>query len=529
MIKSTIITWVFLFVQFVFVQGQDNTPCSLTKEGFSSMLQRENSKEDSMQLYTCLNSGDPTIQYYLGLLFYKWGNDSSATTHFERALELNIQSTGYVHMHAARSFARWWHDDEAIEHIESAITAGAVVYPWFRSTPILKLKERNARVAMLFEQQKPSFNSWTLLFIPIIFIAFLQSLLFFTWSQRFHSSTKFLAWLTLVIAVIMTSYVLYWTKFAFDFSYLVNWYHPLYFAIGPLYYLYLRTIFSANSIIKTSSIALHFVPFLLVFICSLPLLLRAYDIQLKWPNDIVFIGTHYLFKLAHLTIYFIASLSIFRHEKQIDDYINAWSKVIIACFGLFLLANISYYVLVSWEGFQITHDYFISIVMALSILAIGVFGFIQPEVFRSVPVIKALQPIKKYRTSGLTENASLSLKKELEDLMKEHEVYKENELRLQDLANYLNASKHHVSQVINTHYGVNFFDFINTYRIEHVARLLCNPNRNKDTIIQLAYDAGFNNKVSFNKAFKQHFNMTPSAYRKLKSKEAAIKKLERNN
>jgi AraC-like DNA-binding protein len=43
--------------------------------------------------------------------------------------------------------------------------------------------------------------------------------------------------------------------------------------------------------------------------------------------------------------------------------------------------------------------------------------------------------------------------------------------------------------------------------------VLANPDYAHFTIIQIAYEAGFNNKASFNKYFKREIGMTPSAYR----------------
>lgn len=165
----------------------------------------------------------------------------------------------------------------------------------------------------------------------------------------------------------------------------------------------------------------------------------------------------------------------------------------------------------------------------MSILGIGLFGLIQPNVFKSMTIAQAIVPIKKYRTSGMTAQASASLQRELEELMTVQEVFKENELRLDDLASYLNASKHHVSQVINEHYEKNFFDFVNTYRVNFVAQRLSDPKYEKSTIIQLAFEAGFNNKVSFNRAFKSKFDKTPSAYRKSKKDERNQLRMEREN
>ena len=157
-------------------------------------------------------------------------------------------------------------------------------------------------------------------------------------------------------------------------------------------------------------------------------------------------------------------------------------------------------------------DYAISFVMAIGILTVAYMGLVQRRVFRSEPIGYFI-PVKKYQTSNLTPGASESIKKRLERLLAEEQVFRENELRLTDLAAYLDIGHHQLSQVINEQYGVNFFELINRYRVEHVKRLLADPAYSQHTIIQIAYEAGFNNKVSFNRYFKKEIGITPSAYR----------------
>ena len=151
-------------------------------------------------------------------------------------------------------------------------------------------------------------------------------------------------------------------------------------------------------------------------------------------------------------------------------------------------------------------------VMGLGILIIAYMGLLQKRVFSSEP-ISSIISIQKYQSSSLTAGASESIKKRLERLLTEEQVFKENELRLDDLASYLDISRHQLSQVINEHYKVNFFELLNKYRVDYVRKVLSDPAYANYTIIQIAYEAGFNNKASFNKYFKREMGITPSAYR----------------
>ena len=475
----------------------------------------------------CHLEQEAQFRYYLGLCQLKLEDDTAALQSFVVALENGFANKPALHMQLARTHARLRQDELAYDELIRARQHGARLYPWFRSPSLKSLKSRHEKVSFLYHDTKASFDSWTIIFVPFILLGLLQAAIFKIWRKKFIRHTKYLSGLLVVFSVMMISYVLYWTNFVFDFPYLTNWWHALYYLIGPLYYLYVKGVFSEGDENKTSTF-LHFIPFLLCVAFILPMLTQSYGLSLNWPAWMLFSGAHYLPKMLHLIAYLIATIWIAKNDMQVDDHIRSWTRVVIISFALFLAANITYFFLVQWSGFNAEWDYMISIVMCMSVLTTGVFGLIQPRVFKSTPISTALSPIK-YKSSGLTAAASQSLNRELIDLMAEQEVYRENELRLNDLASYLQTSKHNVSQVINEHYNVSFFEFVNSYRVEYVAACLSSPKYSQDTIIQLAYDAGFNNKVSFNKAFKATYNMTPSAFRKLKRNDWKIRQQGLNN
>jgi len=59
---------------------------------------------------------------------------------------------------------------------------------------------------------------------------------------------------------------------------------------------------------------------------------------------------------------------------------------------------------------------------------------------------------------------------------------------------------------------MNFFNLINKFRIEEAREILRNDINKNLNIIDVAYDVGFNNKVTFNKAFKEETSLTPTQY-----------------
>lgn len=126
--------------------------------------------------------------------------------------------------------------------------------------------------------------------------------------------------------------------------------------------------------------------------------------------------------------------------------------------------------------------------------------------------MKPLDPKDKYGKTGLSKSFSLELKNRLEYLMANQKLYLQHQLKLDDIAELLDISRHHASQVINENFQVSFYDYINAFRIEDAKRQLVSDYDPSKSISDLAYECGFNNRVSFYKAFKKLTATTPTEY-----------------
>jgi AraC-like DNA-binding protein len=93
-----------------------------------------------------------------------------------------------------------------------------------------------------------------------------------------------------------------------------------------------------------------------------------------------------------------------------------------------------------------------------------------------------------------------------------NKAYANPELTLTDLARQLDTNSSYLSKVINTGFGQNFNDFINYYRVEEVKQQLQSERAGQVTIMSIAYDAGFNSKATFNRAFKKFTGKNPKDF-----------------
>lgn len=122
---------------------------------------------------------------------------------------------------------------------------------------------------------------------------------------------------------------------------------------------------------------------------------------------------------------------------------------------------------------------------------------------------------KKVGENNLNENSTIiSQLEKITKVMEEDKLYKNPSLSIYDLSNKIGVPKNKLSSIINDELSLNFFQFVNQYRLQEVVDLFKDDEERKYNILDLAYESGFNSKSSFNSLFKQHYNMTPSQYRK---------------
>lgn len=88
-------------------------------------------------------------------------------------------------------------------------------------------------------------------------------------------------------------------------------------------------------------------------------------------------------------------------------------------------------------------------------------------------------------------------------------------LSLEKVAKAAFFSTFHFHRIFKAVVGETVSDFIRRLRLETAAnQLISNKYRN---ITRIAMDCGFSSSQNFSKAFRQHFGMTPSAYKKSKT------------
>ncbi len=101
----------------------------------------------------------------------------------------------------------------------------------------------------------------------------------------------------------------------------------------------------------------------------------------------------------------------------------------------------------------------------------------------------------------------------IKQVMEAEQLYLTPGLTVEKLADHLAIPEKLVSQIVNRHFEMNFYEFVNSYRVGEAKRLLKTAEL-RDQPIHVIYEAaGFKSKSSFFTLFKKAVGITPSQYR----------------
>lgn len=403
--------------------------------------------------------------------------------------------------------------------------------------------------------ESASFDTWTVIFLLAAIHGIAVAMLLFKYDKGVKVANKTLAGLLLVFAVSMVYYVCFWTGYANKYPWLNFWTASLPFLFGPLMYKYVLQLDDQKPKIN---FRMHLLPFIIFTVYYFPFILREILNRPNWLRELYFKPLLPIFQTVNLGYIILHCLSMFIYGIIILVYVNnsrlklnkyaipgeikkvRWLTQIAVFFMIFVFAYLSYWILVFTNLLSVEYDYGISVIMTFFIYWVGYKGFHQPEIIQeyvfaetgikqedsiSSPIIpfniiaqNQVEPKRKYRNSTLSEEDALKCHSALINLMQEQQLWKDDNLKMQQVAESLGVSTHHLSQVINGISGQTWSDFINGYRIFHAKTLLGDNNYN-GKILAIAFDCGFSNKSTFNAAFKKVTGCSPSAFR-----EQAIKK-----
>ncbi|GAA4453125.1 helix-turn-helix domain-containing protein [Nibrella saemangeumensis] len=322
----------------------------------------------------------------------------------------------------------------------------------------------------------------------------------------------------------------------------VGWLLPSLF--GPLLFLFTQKLISERPRWQRTD-WLHFAPFVLLLLYLMPYYLQSAEAKRAYLSDFAqsvqddFGPVNSLLNVLHIVYISAAVYGLRRHERRVlNEYSEVqqlrlrWLQQFLSLVLVLLVSSVLIFYARKWNipGLGGLYRYHYLGVIVL-IYWIGYKALSQPVLFNQKPVGPATkqdkllpvvpEPIaddlstetaEKYKKSALPDELSDRYQARLLAYMDEEKPYRNQTLTIHELAEALNISRHHLSQVLNDRLGRNFYDFVNEYRVAEVKRLLTDPQYSHYTTLGIAEEAGFNSKATFNAVFKKMTGQTPSEY-----------------
>jgi len=117
----------------------------------------------------------------------------------------------------------------------------------------------------------------------------------------------------------------------------------------------------------------------------------------------------------------------------------------------------------------------------------------------------------RYANKKIDEQQAVALTAKLDRMISEGALYKNPDLKLNDLASKMGISGHQLSQLLNDNLGKSFAAYINEYRVNEACQMIANQQHIK--LEAIGYEVGFNSKSTFYTTFKKHKSTTPTLYK----------------
>lgn len=343
--------------------------------------------------------------------------------------------------------------------------------------------------------------------------------------------------LLIFFCVLMLSYLFGYLSYRLEIDSLRLFLWNIGMLLPQLIYLYVKQLMYGQVKIEPSNI-LHFLPWI-----SSSIYLVILGLNCPTKELLIILSNHNYLSKPILYVFFsfldlilspIYAILIFKTIRKYKNKINdnysysedidlTWIKIIAITTMAFWLVIYAFYISSSYH--ILTEEDSIKYGLSLSVILvfyIGYYGTKQKSLLfsnyneitdSSAQIPTQLDSIKiKYQKNGLTIEKAKVLMSTINEYMVQEKPYLNQKLSIQNLSEETQMPTHHISQVLNDVAGQNFFSYTNSYRTEAFIEKIKNNEHQKNTLLGLAYDCGFNSKSSFNRIFKDIKGVSPSEY-----------------
>ncbi|HEY7883625.1 MAG TPA: helix-turn-helix domain-containing protein [Cellvibrionaceae bacterium] len=289
---------------------------------------------------------------------------------------------------------------------------------------------------------------------------------------------------------------------------------------GPALYFYVASLTQHQFALRTRHL-LHLLPIAIAWVCLLTFSLDSDNFLWRSETTTVVTETvvNYLWHASKIIpfLYGVAATYMLMryHRKLKDQYSSfsssepAWLSVLALGFTLSWAFSVVVHISAQFMSIAAADVLGISENYLIFVLINGLFAY-SLMYAHQVLTTKPTEITKTISNDKPDEEAITKVHAGME----EAKLFLQHNLNIEEFSTRIDLPVRDVSAVINKHFGTNFFEYMNSYRVEEAKRLLTDKDHADLTVLDILLQAGFNSKSAFHRFFKRLTGMSPSEYRK---------------
>jgi len=355
-----------------------------------------------------------------------------------------------------------------------------------------------------------------------IFIAFFSSFLIMGKAKKVMADYVLAVWF-MIIGLHLIFFMLIWSEAYLKFPYFLGIEITFPLIHGPMLYLYVLCL--TGSAPKRPIWLFHMIPVFSIYLILVNFFLLPSNEKINIYQQgggaykMLRIYIKVLIVLSGIVYVGLSINAIRKYRNKISGLYSNTEKINLN-WVYYLIAGIA----LIWFAVILKNDLLIFSLVTVFIVVAAYFGISRVGIldyqiqetkeFTEDPIGTSPLPNSKYEKNFAGEETIQNIHSRLVALMDVDKIYKNPELNLNYVAKLLDVHPNILSQTINSIENKNFYDFINSRRIEEFKRIAMLPDNAKYTILSLALESGFNSKTSFNRNFKKFMHSSPREFLK---------------
>ena len=225
---------------------------------------------------------------------------------------------------------------------------------------------------------------------------------------------------------------------------------------------------------------------------------------------------HYL-KFLPVVYAFAAALEIYRYKQQLQEFYSSlssqgpyWLLLLTLGFALNWLWSLVVHLAGQVVSFTVVDSFgiFDNYITFLLVNALFVYSLLYAH-----QLLETKDKPKEKEIVATVEISPDAIAR-IRNTMEKHQLYLKQNLNIEDFARQVGIHYRDVSNIINSQFNTNFFEFVNEYRVTRAKQMLLDPQYAEMTILDILLESGFNSKSSFHRFFKRYTGMSAAEFRK---------------